>query len=183
MKQLKLLSRKEAKAKGLKRYFTGKPCKYGHVDERVAVSGVCMECSRINCRKWKRDNPETHAAINREWAARNPKSIKKTKAKRVNKDLDSFYKLSRKRTRAFSKRHPSRIRANTARQRARRMCRVPAWADHEVIKFFYECCPKGFHVDHIIPLQGELISGLHVETNLQWLPAADNIRKANSFVV
>jgi len=58
---------------------------------------------------------------------------------------------------------------------------TPSWANKEAIKFFYECCPAGCHVDHIIPLRGKTVSGLHVETNLQWLPAAENHRKSNKF--
>ena len=40
-----------------------------------------------------------------------------------------------------------------------------------------------WHVDHVIPLRGENVSGLHVPTNLQVIPAVENIRKKNSFVV
>jgi hypothetical protein len=40
---------------------------------------------------------------------------------------------------------------------------------------------RPFHVDHIIPLQGKLVSGLHVHNNLQILPAGANIRKGNKF--
>ena len=52
---------------------------------------------------------------------------------------------------------------------------VPPWADVEKIKQIYLNRPKGFHVDHIIPLQGKLVSGLHVENNLQYLPAKENM--------
>jgi hypothetical protein len=38
-----ILSRKEAEALGLERYFTGKPCRNGHIAER-SVRGVCLEC-------------------------------------------------------------------------------------------------------------------------------------------
>jgi hypothetical protein len=41
-----IISRKEARALGLKRYFTGKPCCHGHVDERYVAAGLCAECSR-----------------------------------------------------------------------------------------------------------------------------------------
>ncbi len=59
--------------------------------------------------------------------------------------------------------------------------RVPKWADHKELKRIYANCPEGYHVDHIIPLNGELVSGLHVPNNLQYLPAEDNIKKSNKF--
>lgn len=62
-----------------------------------------------------------------------------------------------------------------------RKLRIPKWADLEAIADFYENCPEGMHVDHIIPLQGEIVSGLHVLNNLQYLSALDNIRKGNKY--
>jgi hypothetical protein len=41
------MTRREAKAQGLKRYFTGKPCKHGHVSDRTTVDGSCCECRRV----------------------------------------------------------------------------------------------------------------------------------------
>lgn len=74
----------------------------------------------------------------------------------------------------------------TARQssyRARKLNQSPPWTDLEKIKEFYSNCPEGYHVDHIIPLKGELVSGLHVLENLQYLPAADNCSKGNKFSI
>jgi hypothetical protein len=56
---------------------------------------------------------------------------------------------------------------------------IPLWADLEQIKEIYRNRPEGCHVDHIIPLRGKLVSGLHVENNLQYLPAKDNLSKGN----
>ena len=65
--------------------------------------------------------------------------------------------------------------------RCNKLLRTPKWADNAKIKDIYLNCPTGYHVDHIIPLQGELVSGLHVEYNLQYLPAKDNLSKSNKF--
>lgn len=50
---MELITRKEAKAIGLKNYFTGEPCKYGHIDLRKVDSGQCIECKRIATRLWR----------------------------------------------------------------------------------------------------------------------------------
>ncbi len=57
----------------------------------------------------------------------------------------------------------------------------PVWANKERIAEFYRNCPEGHHVDHIVPLQGKNVCGLHVETNLQYLTAVENRRKSNKF--
>lgn len=61
--------------------------------------------------------------------------------------------------------------------------RIPKWANKDKIIEIYKNCPAGYQVDHIVPLQGNLVSGLHVENNLQYLSALDNIRKGNRFEV
>lgn len=54
----KIVSRAEAIAQGLKRYFTGKPCKHGHIAQRLLPSGVCNECCNAYKRKFARENKE-----------------------------------------------------------------------------------------------------------------------------
>ena len=60
---------------------------------------------------------------------------------------------------------------------------MPSWANEEKIREIYLNRPDGYHVDHIVPLQGELVCGFHVENNLQYLPAKQNIAKSNFFEV
>lgn len=72
-----------------------------------------------------------------------------------------------------------KLRVKTAQRRAAKLKATPSWADHEKIKQIYLNCPKGHHVDHIVPLKGKNVSGLHVEYNLQYLPAKENLSKGN----
>lgn len=71
--------------------------------------------------------------------------------------------------------------ARTVGYQLRKQKAVPNWADLSKIKEIYTNCPKGMHVDHIIPLNGDLVCGLHIHTNLQYLTPEENIRKSNKF--
>lgn len=55
---MKLVSRKEAKEKGLPHYYTGIPCKHGHVSKRRTSNATCLECHRLVNEKWRSNNPE-----------------------------------------------------------------------------------------------------------------------------
>ena len=67
-----IITKSEAKAAGLKLYFTGNPCRREHVDYRRTDSGVCAECDRENSAARRAADPEKAAAAVREWRARNP---------------------------------------------------------------------------------------------------------------
>ena len=73
--------------------------------------------------------------------------------------------------------------ALVSKRRASKLQRTPAWADLEAIKQFYLNCPKGYHVDHIVPLQGVNVSGFHVLNNLQYLTAFENNSKGNKYAL
>jgi hypothetical protein len=80
------------------------------------------------------------------------------------------------------------VRFHAARRRTARLQRTPPWADMRAIRAFYDEAHQlsivtgvQHHVDHVIPLQGKFVSGLHVHTNLQILTGFENISKRNRF--
>lgn len=69
-----------------------------------------------------------------------------------------------------------------ATYRARKLNALPAWADLDAIeKLYKEAVAKGMHVDHIYPLRGAKVCGLHVLANLCILTKSENLRKGNKF--
>jgi hypothetical protein len=95
--------------------------------------------------------------------------------------------------REYKKANPDKNRENKAKERAYKLQRTPKWLteeDFKKIKEIYSLANKLsketnilYHVDHIIPLQGKNISGLHCPENLQILQASLNIKKHNKFEV
>lgn len=78
--------------------------------------------------------------------------------------------------------------AKSAKRRARKLNATPEWSDLDQIKRIYATCAKitdktgiQHHVDHVIPLQGENICGLHVPNNLAIIPAKMNLQKSNKY--
>jgi hypothetical protein len=76
----------EAKAQGLKQYFTGHPCKNGHLAKRDVSDRACYECKLIKAAKWKHCNPEKHTLANTKWSKANKDSVRNTKRKLIEKD-------------------------------------------------------------------------------------------------
>lgn len=142
-------SRLEARSVGAVYYYTGKPCQNGHIEARFTSSGKCRACHRRSSAKYQGD-PE-----NRE---------------RCRGFFRKFY---------HSEHGRPRIRAKLCKERAIRVGAVPPWADNKATSKFIMGCPQGFHVDHIIPIKGETVCGLHVLENLQYLPAQENLSKSN----
>jgi hypothetical protein len=81
----------------------------------------------------------------------------------------------------YRKKHPWVNRLTARRHRALIRQRTPRWADIKKIKEVYRNKPAGMVVDHIMPLRGESVSGLHIHSNLQYLTFEENAKKGNKF--
>lgn len=106
------------------------------------------------------------------YRCRNCKSILKQQFLEQNPEYSKIHYLKNKST----------YLANATRYRARLGLAQPSWANEDKIKEIYKNCPVGYHVDHIFPLQSDWVCGLHVENNLQCIPAKENLSKNNKFI-
>ncbi len=69
-------TRQEAKLAGRKRYFTGEPCRHGHVCERFVSSKGCVECAAIRFFHFRKEHPEKVRRYISSWRARNSQRVK-----------------------------------------------------------------------------------------------------------
>jgi len=84
---------------------------------------------------------------------------------------------SRERTAKWKKDNWGYYKSYLLSRKKRVRLATPVWADKKQIIEIYKNCPKGFHVDHIIPISGKNVSGLHVPYNLQYLSKSENLKK------
>ena len=182
-------TRKSAIDAGDKQYFTGKPCKKGqHIANRRTKTGECMAC---------------RAEFLIEWRAKNPSKVKQHNDTQYENHAESLIARSKKfyvenievlrgKARDYQKKNPHVYAKSGAKRKAAKLQRTPAWlteTDHWMIGQAYELAAlrskmTGFawHVDHVVPLQGKTVSGLHTPYNLQVIPATVNISKSNTFL-
>lgn len=123
-----------------------------------------------------------------QWRKNNP-----TAAKRINDRYRTENKVKRNaQTAAWKKENKGYINFLNSKRHASKLLRTPTWlTDHDLlhIQCLYQVAAmrsresgQAWHVDHIIPLNGETVSGLHVPANLRVIPAIDNLRKYNTYV-
>ena len=149
-------------------------------------------------------NPEDTAAYKKAWYEKNKeKVINRAKAryqdnKEEKRAYDKAYREANKNKvnkikAEWKKRNLAKCAAEEAKRKAAKLNRTPGWltkADlDKIVSIYIEAGRKTkktgeeWHVDHIIPLQGENISGLHVPDNLQLLRATENISKHNRYEI
>jgi 5-methylcytosine-specific restriction endonuclease McrA len=133
---------------------------------------------------YRKANKERIAKDKARYVAENRDSVAAQKARWAAENRDRTLSNVKR----WKSENKSRVLASNAKRRAAQLQRTPSWANDQLIAAYYKEAKRleeltgiEFHVDHIIPLQGELVSGLHVETNLQLLTQHDNLRKGNHY--
>lgn len=133
--------------------------------KNLGVRRICKPCHRSEVAQYVQDHREQWKVACRRWYDNN-------------KDRKLAYDQQYRANYTERQKELKRLVTN-ARWRVLRSA-MPAWADAKAMRDFYaEAARTGMHVDHIVPLRGRIVSGLHVPANLCLLPPSENQRKSN----
>lgn len=150
--------------------------------------GVTSEC-KICCNRRAARNYEVNKEFNKEALAVKQKAYRHANKKVIAERKKAYYEANKEavaeKASVYLKTNRHIFNALTAKRKAAKLQATPAWVDLEAVKGMYQLATifnrtgMNLHVDHIIPLQSDLVCGLHCESNMQLMPASDNISKGN----
>lgn len=183
-------TRAEAKAAGAKYYFTGEPCKHGHTAPRK-TKGACTECLKA---EWGQGN-----IVRTEYFKQYNKSDAGGEAKQRYYEKNRAQVIARAQARPtaekqaykskYKQSNPDLYKTLTSFRRRRFRDATPpwlTWKQKSEIRQLYQVAitmskttGERYVVDHIIPLQGETVCGLHVPWNLRVTTQEENLKKSN----
>ena len=172
-----ILPRGLAIARGEQDYFTGIPCKRGHVALRTVSSGMCKECASESNKVWMKNNSEYRKAFDKEAKKKNRiKILAQKKAWRL-RNLDRALEIERRtaakiraidpdryrrQSAKWAKENPEKARVHIAARRARQVAAEGSFTPKDVSALFRRqkgLCAycfikvgKSYHIDHILPL-------------------------------
>ena len=136
---------------------------------------------------WYAKNKEVSIERAIQWKKENTDKAKESNLKHYHRNKD----INSKKHKAWAQANKGKVLARVRKYELAKINRTPQWLDKDdvwIIQEIYELSYKRtemtgikWHVDHIIPLQGKLVSGLHVPANLQVIPAIINMGKGNKF--
>lgn len=158
----------------------GRPCRNCGGVIRYRSNGGCVVCLRSHNAKYQAANRDALLVKKREWAKRNPEKNAAQSIRWQSQNWDRAYQVQRTaRLSRWDEHYRQKFRAYAAARRAALLLRTPPWADKTAIDHVYRDCPTGMEVDHIVPLMGRNVCGLHVHWNLQYLSKSENSSKGS----
>ena len=183
-------TRAEAKATGVAYYFTGEPCKHGHIAPRK-TKGACIECLKVEWQQGAETRADYFREYNKregvkdrkhEWYAKNHEQVKQAAATRP-------LHVKREYQKTWKENNVVWVRADTKARRRKHRDATPPWLTRKQkseIRQLYQIAitmtqttGERYVVDHIVPLRGESVCGLHVPWNLRVITREENLIKSN----
>ena len=171
---------------------------YKNKGGRLGRHSNCKRCHGNNGLRWKSENRALLNARMQEYRDNNREHVRELGRNRYDPDKARIKNQEYRRkhpdygkeyTKQWCKDNPEKAAANSAKRRAKQHSATPEWANDFFIREMYELAQLrreatgiDWEVDHIVPLQNDLVCGLHVEQNLQVITANENRRKHNKLV-
>jgi hypothetical protein len=156
------------------------------------LCGINIDYKKSNAKFCSRDHKRKTSDMQRDYSTEYQRNAEARRAKA----LEYYYanhEQSKKQQLIRQKSRPEIASAGSANRRALKLQRTPSWLTdfdklkirclHSVAAMLTRENQEPWHVDHVIPLQGDLVSGLHVPSNMQVLRGKENISKHNRFEV
>lgn len=183
-------TRKEAQARGAKFYFTGIPCKYGHIALRK-TKGACTECARVEWQSSNEQRASYFAEYNRRIEVKESKHAwyQANKDKVINAALSRSEAQKKEYRNNWKARNKLQIRADTKARRRKHQQATPKWLSrkhrteirqiYQIAIMMTQTTGEQYVVDHIVPLRSDIVCGLHVPWNLRVVTQEENLKKSN----
>ena len=186
-------TRAEAKASGATHYFTGDPCKHGHIAPRK-TKGACVECLKVEWQKGNEARAEYFKQYNQSEAGQKAKKsyYERNKEAVIARAAARPKEERSKHREKYKIQNPELYKSLTSVRKRRHKNAAPSWVTKEqklMMRQLYleamrltKLTGERYVVDHIVPLINPTVCGLHVPWNLRVITQAENLKKSNKLI-
>ena len=186
-------TRKEAQDSGAKYYFTGEPCKHGHIAPRK-TKGSCVECLKVEWQQAAEKRVDYFRTYNKREEVKDRKNAwyEANKEQVIQAAATRPLEVKRVYQKAWKERNTVWVRADTKARRRKHREATPPWLSREQkaqIRELYKIAitmtkttGEQYVIDHIVPLRSDVVCGLHVPWNLRVITQEQNLLKSNKLI-